>query len=136
MGVREGAELPGGAPTVIILPSLTPSLMGKLFKFVTLVALVGALAGGGSYAAAYFAQGELTGVDDPIGVRTVELAWKGVDSLPGKPRAWIFSYEGGQVPGIRRATIWVSITGDVIATKPRDLDERIERWRESRQTAD
>jgi hypothetical protein len=110
--------------------------MGKLFKYLFLAALVTALAGGGSYAAAYFAQGELTGVDDPIGVRTVQLDWKGVDSLPGKPRAWIFNYEGGQVPGIRRATIWVSITGNVIATKPRDLDERIERWRDARQSAD
>lgn len=110
--------------------------MGKLFKFVFIVALVAALAGGGSYAAAYFAQGEVTGVDDPIGARTWELAWKGVDSLPGKPRAWVFTYEGGRVPGIRKATIWVSLTGDVIATKPRDLDERIERWRDSQQSAD
>ena len=64
--------------------------MGKLFKFLFLVALVAALAGGGSYAAAYFAQGKITGVDDPLGARRVRLVYRGYDSLPGKPRVWIF----------------------------------------------
>jgi YD repeat-containing protein len=110
--------------------------MGKLIKFLALVALVAALAGGGSYAAAYFAQGKITGVDDPIGARTVKLEWKGIDSLPGKPRAWVFTYSGGKIQGIPRATIWVTPGGDVIATKPRDLQERIERWRDAQQSAD
>lgn len=110
--------------------------MGKLIKFIALVALVAALAGGGSYAAAYFAQGKITGVDDPIGARSWELNWKGVDSLPGKPKAWVFTYSGGKVPGVRSATIWVSPTGTVIATRPRDLRDRIDNWRDSQQTAD
>jgi YD repeat-containing protein len=110
--------------------------MGKLIKFLALVALVAALAGGGSYAAAYFAQGKITGVDDPIGRRTVKLEWKGVDSLPGKPRAWAFTYVNGKVPGIRNATIWVTPTGKLIATRPRDLHDRIDRWREAQQSAD
>ncbi len=110
--------------------------MGKLVKFIFLVALVAALAGGGSYAAAYFAQGKITGVDDPIGHREVALLWKGVDSLPGKPRAWVFTYTNGKVPGIKVATIWVSPTGNVIATKPRDLQDKIERWRDSQQNVD
>ena len=110
--------------------------MGKLIKFIALVALVGGLAAGGSYAAAYFAQGKITGVDDPIGARQWQLNWKGVDSLPGKPKAWIFTYSGGSVPGVRNATIWVSLKGDVIATRPRDLRDRIENWRDSKQSAD
>jgi YD repeat-containing protein len=110
--------------------------MGKLINFLALVALVAALAGGGSYAAAYFAQGKLTGVDDPIGAREFALAWKGVDSLPGKPKAWVFTYTGGRVPGVRSATIWVDPMGEIIATRPRDLRDRIERWRDSQQSAD
>jgi len=110
--------------------------MGKLIKFLFLAALVAALAGGGSYAAAYFAQGKITGVDDPIGRREVKLEWKGIDSLPGKPRAWTFTYSNGKVPGVRTATIWVTPTGKVIDTRPRDLHDRIDRWRDSQQNVD
>jgi YD repeat-containing protein len=110
--------------------------MGKLFKFLMLVALVAVLAGGGSYAGAYFAQGKIVGVEDPLGQRTVKLYWQGYDSLPGKPKVWIFRYSGGKVTGIPSAMIIVSLSGKVLKTKPADLDERIERWRDARQSAD
>ena len=110
--------------------------MGKLIKFIGLVALVAALAGGGSYAAAYFAQGKIAGVDDVLGQRAVKLNWEGVDSLPGKPRAWVFTYSGGKLQGLRTATIWVTPTGTLIATKPKDLRDRVDHWRDSQQTAD
>jgi len=110
--------------------------MGKLIKFIALVGLVAALAGGGSYAAAYFAQGKIAGVDDVLGQREVKLNWEGVDSLPGKPRAWVFTYTGGKLQGLKTATIWVTPTGTLIATKPRDLRDRVEHWRDSQQTAD
>ncbi len=110
--------------------------MGKLIKFIAIVALVAALAGGGSYAAAYFAQGKIAGVDDVLGQREVKLNWEGVDSLPGKPRAWVFTYTGGKLQGLKTATIWVTPTGTLIATKPRDLRDRVEHWRDSQQTAD
>lgn len=110
--------------------------MGKLFKFLFLIAMLGALAGGGSYAAAYFGQGKIVGVDDPIGQRHAKLAWEGYDSLPGKPRVWIFTFDGGKVAGVRSATIIVSLSGEVLLTKPRDLHDRIDRWRASQQSAD
>ena len=110
--------------------------MGKLIKFLFLVALVGALAGGGSYAAAYFAQGKIVGVDDPIGARQVKLYYQGFDSLPGKPRVWVFTFAGGKVPGVRSATIITSVGGKVLLTKPADLADRIQHWRDSQQTAD
>jgi len=108
--------------------------MGKLIKFIALVALVAALAGGGSYAAAYFEQGKIAGVDDVLGQREVTLDWEGVDSLPGKPRAWVFSYSGGKLQGLRKATIWVTPTGTLIATKPKDLRDRVDHWRDSQQS--
>lgn len=110
--------------------------MGKLIKFLFFVAILGGIALGGSYAAAYFAQGEITSVDDALGPREWQLNWKGLDSLPGKPRVWIFTYHNGQVPGVRDATIIVSLTGKVLVTKPQDLKTRVEAWRASRQTVD
>lgn len=108
--------------------------MGKLFKFVFLVALVGALACGGSYAAAYFTQGKIAGVDDPLGPRRVKLYYQGYDSLPGKPRVWVFTFAGGKVPGVRTSTIIVSLTGKLLLTKPADLHDRVDHWRDSQQT--
>jgi YD repeat-containing protein len=110
--------------------------MGKLFKFVFFLALVGVLAGGGSYAAAYFAQGKIVGVDDPIGARQAKLYYQGYDSLPGRPRVWVFTFVGGKVPGVRSAMIITSPGGKVILTKPADLADRIQHWRESNQTVE
>lgn len=110
--------------------------MGKLIKFLFLVALVGGLATGGSYAAAYFAQGKIVGVEDPLGQREVKLYYQGYDSLPGKPRVWVFTFHGGKVPGVTSAKIVVSLSGDILLTNPKDLSERIERWDQSRKTVD
>lgn len=116
--------------------SFLTGTMGKLFKYLFLLALAGVLAGGGSYAGAYFAQGKIVGVEDPLGQRTVKLHWQGYDSLPGKPRAWVFRYSNGKVNGVRTAVIVVSLTGKVIVTKPADLDERVDRWHESRRSVE
>ncbi len=110
--------------------------MGKLFKFLFLVALVATLAGGGSYAAAYFAQGKIVGVDGPLGARRVKLYYQGYDSLPGKPRVWVFTFAGGKIPGVRTATIITSLGGKVLFTKPADLRDRVHQWRDSQQTVE
>ena len=110
--------------------------MGTLFKYLVILALLVGLATGGSYAAAYFAQGEIVGVDDPLGPRQDKLWWQGYDSLPGKPRVWVFNFSGGSVPGVRTAQIIVDLKGNVVLTKPRDLKERVERWRAARSSAD
>lgn len=110
--------------------------MGKLIKYLVILALLGGLATGGSYAAAYFAQGKIVGVEDPLGQRTAKLYYQGYDSLPGKPRVWVFTFKGGKVPGVTSATIIVSPTGDVLLTRPADLRDRIERWDQSRKSVD
>lgn len=106
--------------------------MGKLFKYLIILAALTGLATGGSYAAAYFAQGEIVGVDDPLGPRQDKLWWQGYDSLPGKPRVWVFKFNGGTVPGVHTATIIVDLKGNVVLTKPADLHDRVERWRAAR----
>lgn len=110
--------------------------MGKLIKYLFVLAILGGLATAGSYAAAYFAQGNIVGVEEPLGPREVKLYYQGYDSLPGKPRVWVFTFHGGKVPGVSAATIIVSLTGNVLLTRPADLRDRLERWDQSRKTVD
>jgi len=108
--------------------------MAKVFKLLLLLAAVGGLLTAGSYAGARFTAGKITGAKPPLSNRSIYFqGWRpprfeGVASLPGTPRAWVIHYDRTQLPGIRRATIYVSPTGQLIATVPRDLDTRIEAW--------
>lgn len=106
--------------------------MKRLIKFLFIVAL---LCGGVaiySYLGARYAAGRLLGTDPPLTGRTVRFAFTGVPDLPGAPRAWVFSYSQSRLPGVRRAQIFISPTGRVMATRPRDLEARVDAWEKSR----
>jgi hypothetical protein len=108
--------------------------MVKLLKLLLLLASIGGLLTFGSYAGARFTAGKITGSNPPMSNRTIVFeGWRpprfeGVADLPGTPRAWIIRYDRTRLPGIRRVTIYVSPTGKLIATVPRDLEARIEAW--------
>jgi hypothetical protein len=108
--------------------------MAKVFKLLVLLAAVGGLLTAASYAGARFTAGKITGTKPPLSNRTIHFqGWRppkfeGVTSLPGAPRAWVIHFERTRLPGVRRATIYVSLTGKLIATVPNDLDARIEAW--------
>jgi hypothetical protein len=108
--------------------------MAKVLKLLVLLAAVGGLLTAGSYAGARFTAGKVTGNKPPMSNRTIVFhGWRppkfeGVPDLPGRPRAWVIRYGRTQLPGIQRATIYVSATGKLIATVPRDLEARIEAW--------
>ena len=108
--------------------------MAKIFKLLVLLAAVGGLITAASYAGARLTAGKVTGSKPPLSSRTIVFqGWRpprfqGVADLPGKPRAWVIHYERTELPGVRQATIYVSPTGRLIATVPRDLDTRIEAW--------
>jgi len=108
--------------------------MAKVLKLLVLLAAIGGLLTAGSYAGARFTAGKVTGSNPPLSGRTIYFqGWRppqfeGVTSLPGTPRAWVINYDRTELPGIRRATIYVSATGALIATVPRDLEARIEAW--------
>lgn len=108
--------------------------MAKVFKLLVILTAIGGLLTAGSYAGARFTAGRVTGSNPPLSSRTIYFqGWRppqfeGVASLPGSPRAWVIQYDRTQLPGIRRATIYVSPTGTLIATVPRDLEARIEAW--------
>jgi hypothetical protein len=86
-----------------------------------------------SYAGAWFTAGRVVGSSGPVSDRTMEFAFKGVPDLPGNPRAWIVTYHRTQLPGVRRVQIYVSPTGRLIATRPGDLDARLDAWEKAKQ---
>jgi hypothetical protein len=108
--------------------------MARFFKILLLLAAVGGLLTAASYAGARFTAGKVTGTKPPLSERTIHFqGWRppkfaGVETLPGTPRAWVIHYARTRLPGVRRATIYVSATGKLIATVPADLDDRIEAW--------
>lgn len=106
-------------------------MIGKFFKLLLLVVALGLVAYTVSYIGARATVGKLVGNDPPLSARSITLAYRGADDLPGKPRVWVFQFDRTQLPGVRRATIYVSITGKIVSIKPRDLEQRIEAYERS-----
>lgn len=112
--------------------------MGKIFKFLLVAVAACGLLTVASYGGARATAGKVTGNKPPLSGRTIYFqGWRppfeGVADLPGKPRAWVIQYDRTQLPGVRRATIYVSPTGTLITTRPRDLDLRIEAWEQAQE---
>lgn len=114
-------------------------MLGKLFKLLLILIAVGVLGTAYSYAGARFTAGKVVGNTPPLSDRSIVFeGWRppdfaGVADLPGAPRAWVISYGRTQLPGIRRAVIYVSPSGKLIATRPRDLAARIDAWERAQQ---
>jgi hypothetical protein len=95
-----------------------------------LLLVIGTALGGASYAGARFTAGKLAGpAPNPLGPPTSRFAFAGIPSLPSKPRAWVFSYPNASAFGRGGAEIYVSVTGDLLGTRPRDLGARLEALR-------
>ncbi len=107
--------------------------MLKLIKWLFLIGFISVLLAGGSYAVARFKVGRLVGPQPPLTGRTVEFAYRGVEDLPGKPRLWVVTYRTSRLPGVRSVRIYVSPTGKLVATRPADLEARLEAWAESQE---
>jgi hypothetical protein len=95
-----------------------------------LVLVIGAALVGASYAGARFTAGKLIGPGlNNLGPVTTRFAYAGVPNLPNKPRAWVLSYPDANGFGRGGAEIYVSLTGDLLGTRPADLSERLEAQR-------
>ena len=95
-----------------------------------LLLVIGAALGGASYAGARFTAGKLVGPrQTALGSPTSRFAFAGVQSLPSKPRAWVIAYPNATGFGRGGAEIYVSVTGDLLGTRPRDLVARLEALR-------
>jgi hypothetical protein len=95
-----------------------------------LILVVGASLAGASYAGARFTAGKMIG-PGPTTLGPVEayFAFGGVPGLPSKPRAWVLAYPGARGFGRGGAEIYVSPTGQLLGTKPRDLARQLEAQR-------
>jgi hypothetical protein len=94
-----------------------------------LIAVIAASLTGASYAGARFTAGRLVGPNRPLGQVEARFAFNGIPDLPSKPRAWIMAYPGAREYGKGGAQIYVSPTGKLLGTKPRDLARRLEAQR-------
>jgi hypothetical protein len=95
-----------------------------------LLLVIGAALGGASYAGARFTAGKLVGPNPTtLGPLTTRFAFAGVPNLPTKPRAWVLAYPGATGFGRGGPEIYVSVTGDLLGTRPKDLGARLEALR-------
>ncbi len=106
--------------------------MKRLIKLVFVLALVGAALAGMSYAGAGIKAGTFLGSNAPVGDREIKFHNDGVEDLPGRPKAWVVTYRSSQLTGTTFVQIFVSPTVRVIATRPPDLDRRLEAWEKTR----
>jgi hypothetical protein len=92
-----------------------------------LLVVIAAALSGASYAGARFTAGKMIGpAPSTLGPVSASFAFAGVPALPSKPRAWILSYPGAAGFGKGGAEIYVSPTGELLGTKPRDLARQLE----------
>jgi hypothetical protein len=106
----------------------------RFFKRMLILAFVCALLYGGSYVGARARAGMFIGSPaPPMGEREQRFVWDGVQELPAHPRAWEITYARPGINQNRPVKIFVSPTGKVLGTIPRDLDRRVEAYRRSRE---
>lgn len=95
-----------------------------------LLLVIGAALGGASYAGARFTAGKVVGPDaSALGSIETHFAYAGIPALPTKPRGWIVAYPDARGFGRGGPEIYVSITGELLGTRPADLGERLEAQR-------
>ncbi len=106
--------------------------MRRIIKFLLIVIVLAVAFACYSYLGARFTVGRMLGPDAPLSGRTIQFAYKGTPLLPGNPRVWVFTYTRSKLPGVTRAQIFVSFNGQVITTRPRDLEQRLFAWEKTR----
>ena len=102
--------------------------MQRFLKWLILMGIAGTLLIGVSYLGARSTMGQLLGSHPPLSGRSTTLAATGAADLPDNPIAWVFTYRASNLPGVRRVRIYVSPTGKLLATRPRDLETILDRW--------
>ena len=95
-----------------------------------LLLVIAAALYGASYAGARFTAGKMVGPQpNNLGPPDARFAFKGIPSLPSKPRAWILAYPNARGFGKGAVEIYVGPTGELLGTMPKDLRRRIEAQR-------
>jgi len=104
--------------------------MARFLWWLMILAFIGLLLTGASWAAAYFRVGTFLGAPPPVmGTQTTSLLWRGIPNVAGHPRGWSFAYSPTQIPGAPKVRIYVSPTGSLIGTEPGNLPELLRDFR-------
>lgn len=106
--------------------------MGRFFKFVFVVCGLAVGFAAYSYLGARMTVGQILGTESPLSQRSIHFEYHGVQSLPGHPRAWVFTYRQTQLPGTPFAQFFVSFNAEILATRPPDLIRQIDKWQKAR----
>jgi len=106
--------------------------MARFFKFLLTLCLGCLGFAAYSYLGARFTVGRMLGNDPPLAGRSIVFAYKGAPQLPGKQRVWVFTFTQSKLTGVDRAQIFVTFNGQVVATRPTDLDDRLAAWERTR----
>jgi hypothetical protein len=100
--------------------------MARLFWLVLILAFVGVLALGASWAAAYTSVGTLLGAPPPrMGTQTTTVLWRDLPNLRERPALWRFVWTPTAIPGATTVRIYVGPWGRIVSTEPRDLVDRL-----------
>ena len=95
-----------------------------------LIIVIAAALYGASYAGARFTAGKMVGPQpNSLGPPSARFAFKGIAELPSKSRAWVLAYPRARGFGKTPVEIYVSPTGELLGTKPKDLSRRLEAQR-------
>jgi hypothetical protein len=105
--------------------------MQRLISWLIRIAAVLLVLAGASYAAAQYRARQMLGPNSPIRGPSTTFVWKGVQDLPGKPRAWVLTYSTSRLPDVRRVRIVVSPAGRIISVTPADLRNRLDAYQQS-----
>ena len=104
--------------------------MARLFWWTIMAAFAAALLAGASWAAAFYAVGDLLGSPPPaMGTQTTTFLWSGMPQLPGNPRVWRFAFGPTQIPGAPTVRIYVTPLGRVVETEPANLAALLKAFR-------
>ena len=108
--------------------------MGKFIKRLFVLAFVCGILYGASYMGVRSVAGRLLGSSAAdMGTRSVELTFDSIPGIKGKQPVWIFSYTGTKLTGARNAKIYMSLTGHLILTTPRNLGALVEQAAKSKE---
>jgi hypothetical protein len=100
--------------------------MARLFWLVLILAFVGLLATGASWAAAYTSVGTLLGAPPPrMGNQYTSFRWRDLPKLREHPVVWRFVWTPTAIPGATTVRIDVGPWGHIISTEPGDLADRL-----------
>jgi hypothetical protein len=100
--------------------------MARLFWLVVILAFVGLLAMGASWAAAYTSVGTLLGAPPPrMGTQTTTFLWRDLPKLRERPAVWRFVWSPTAIPGATTVRIYVGPWGRIVSLEPGDLVDRL-----------